>query len=153
MKKLVTILAVFLTFGLVSQAQTFITASVASSAGTTFESLEVGATKGKNRLAAVVETYNDGNNFTFNSDREFYGGLKYTRVIRVGDGFSFLPSAAAKVHLDRDYSVVVEPGAAIGFDVSRRVSLIGGVSTPIYEGSDFLKPVNFKAALGIQVNL
>lgn len=152
MKKLLTILAVFLTFGLVSQAQTFIAASVASSAGTTFESLEVGATSGKNRLAAVVETYNAGNNFTFNSDREFYGGLKYTRVIKAGD-FSFLPSASAKVHLDEDYSVVVEPAAGIGFDLSRRVSLIANVSSPIYEGSSFLRPVNFKAGLGVQVNL
>lgn len=153
MKKLLTVLAVLLTFGLASQAQTFVAVGVATSQGTTFESLEVGGTSGKNRLAVVVETYNQGNNFTFNSDREFYGGVKYTRVIKVSDHIDLLPSAAAKVHLESGYALVAEPGVGVGLNVSKSVSFIANVSSPVYEGSNFFRPVNLKAGLGLQINL
>lgn len=154
MKKLFIILAVFLTLGFTTKAQTkFVKVGVATANSVTYESVEFGTIVKKNRLSVVLETYNDANDFTFNNDREFYGGLKYTRGLEVGKKLEFLMTGTAWMHLGDDLDMILEPGLGLALNVAKNVEVVASVSSPVYQNTKPLESMQLKGGLGIQVKL
>lgn len=136
-----------------AQSRTTVQLGVATSNDVLFESLEVGATTGKNRLVLLVETFNEGNDFTVNDDREYFGGIRYTRGIAVGKHLDFLLTGAAKMHIDEDLDLEVEPGVGLGLNLGKNFSIIGIMSSPLPQGVSPFSPLTLKAGVGIQVKL
>jgi hypothetical protein len=155
MKKLLIILAVFFTLGLVAEAQpkNFLRVGVGTSNSVTYESVEFGTIAKKNRISVVLETYNDANNFTFKEDREFYGGIKYTRALPVGKNLDFLISGTGWVNFDSDMDMIIEPGLGAALNVSKNIEVVASISSPIYQNTQPLKPMYLKSGLGLQIRL
>lgn len=155
MKKLFIALVAIFTFAVagVAQTKTYVQANVSTSNRVLYESLEVGATTGKNRLAVVAESFNDRNNFSFARGREYFGGIKYTRGLSVGKRLDFLMLASAMMHIDKDLALFVEPGFGLGFNVSKTVGIIGSVTSPILQNTTPFKTTQLKANVGVQIKL
>src|SRR5688572_1684998 len=81
------------------QTKTFLQAEIATSNNVMYETVEVGATTGKNRLSVLVESYTAGNDFTIDSNRVYTGGIRYTRGVAVGKKLDLLMSCAAKMRI------------------------------------------------------
>lgn len=136
-----------------AQTKTFVQANVSVSNNRTYESLEVGATTGKNRLSVIAESYNKGNDLTIDSNRQYFGGIKYTRVVAVGKKLSLLMSGAALIHIDSDKSLSVEPGIGLEYTLFKNFSVSGSVSSPIHQNTTPFKSTQLKAGIGVQVRI
>lgn len=152
MKKLLMILAIAVMGGkAMAQAPAYVLAGVSTGGDVFYQNLEIGATTGKNSLAVVAESFNAGNDLSVNKDREYSLGLKYTRAIPVGKNLSFLMSGAAKIQLGDVNTLSVEPGVGMSLNVSKRVAVVGGMSSPVFEGTSPFRPLYLKGGIGLRV--
>lgn len=150
MRKLFIILAVFLSLGAFAQKSAFIQAGVAVSNDNFVQELEFGSLDGKNRFSAVGETFNPSGAV----DRQYYGGVKYARVIPVGVTTSLVPSGAVKVHLNDGFNdIVLEPGIGLQFRLGEGVALIFNGAAQIHENEKLFNRLALKAGAGLNFSL
>lgn len=148
MKKLFILLIATLGFGAL-KAQTgspFVQAKVSTFNGQLSEGLEIGGIKGKNRVSITGETQQVGD-----QARDFFAGVKYARSIETGQFLDFLLTGEAKVALERGAALSVEPGVGVDVHLGKNVSLIGGVSSPLFQNEAPFKSLNLKGGAGLQV--
>lgn len=156
MKKVLAILVIFLTLGLVSQAQLtrgFVQLGVSTSNNVFYQNFEVGSQTGKNKISLAIETYNRSNDLSFEHDREFFAGIKYGRAIPAGNVFDFLVTGTAWVHIDKDLALALEPGIGAAFNVSPNFAILAGVSSPIGQNTTPFKHTQLKGNAGVQIRL
>lgn len=148
MKKILVLLIAALSFGAV-KAQTghpFVQAKVSTFNGLVSEGVEIGGVKGKNRVSITAESFD-----STGSARKYFGGVKYARAIETGQFLDFLLSGEAKVALAQGAALSVEPGVGVDIHLGKNVSLIGGVSSPLFQNEAPFRSLNLKGSAGLQV--
>lgn len=135
------------------QAKTFVEASIATSNSVMYQNVEIGATTGKNRLSVLIETFTPRNDFSVDSNRQYFGGVRYTRGVAVGKHLDLLMSCAAKIRLSSNMALSIEPGIGLGYNVSKRMAFFGLMTSPIHENTTPFKQLQLKAGVGVQVKI
>lgn len=150
MRKFLFILAALFTISLAAGAQTqepkaFVQATVATQSGQFSQGLEIGAQTGKNRASIVGETFEAADS------RQYFAGIKYARAVFQGRTLDFLLTGQALAHIDDSVALSVAPGAELDFHLGKNLSLVGAISSPLYQDQAPFNSLNLKGSVGLQV--
>ncbi len=148
MKKVIFILITVLTLGTVANAQSkvYVQPTVATQNAVFSQGLEIGFQTGKDRAAIIGQTFNGTND-----DRQYFAGFKYGRVLHQGSVLDVVLTAAALAHVDHDIALSLEPGAEANLKFGEHFALVGGVTSPLYQGQTPFKSLNLKGAAGLKI--
>lgn len=153
MKKLLLSLVLSITLFCSSNAQTkghaFVAAGVSAGVDKVAnENVEIGIQGGHNRIAVIGQSFD-----TARINRQYLLGVKYTRSIKVLPNFDVLLSLAGKTNVSNVSAYVIEPGAAVDFQLGKGVSFITGISSPVTQTSFKARTTSFSGNAGLKFDL
>ncbi len=134
-----------------AKAQVNVSAGVFIQNDNAIENLEVGKTIGRNTISLLGQSYVT----PLSTERQWSAGVKYYRELySYQDQLSVKFNASTQLNLvGKNQYIVVQPGFNVVYNLSKKVGLSIETSSPIYEGTNLFKPVNWQTGINLVLTL